>query len=201
MSLQPDHALIAEWIRPGSRVLDLGCGDGTLLAYLQQQQRVQGHGLEIDPDNIVKCIATGVQAIHYDLDAGLSCFGDASFDYVVMTQTLQAVHFPQRLLAEMLRVGEEGIVTFANLGHWRCRLQLGLGGHMPTIAALPHPWYRNPYIRPCSVDDFERLCRDMAIEVLERSSVDHAHRRGLGMRTFPNLLGELAIYRLRRSPA
>lgn len=119
MKLREEQALIADWIRPGSRVLDLGCGDGSLLAQLKRERNCASYGIEIDRENIVQCIASGVNVIQSDLDRGLSDFDDDSFDYVLMTQTLQAVHYPNRLLREMLRVGREGIVTFPNFGHWR----------------------------------------------------------------------------------
>ena len=127
MKLREEQMLIADWIRPGSRVLDLGCGDGSLLARLKDERDCTGYGIEIDRENIVQCIGSGVNVIQSDLDRGLSDFDDDSFDYVVMTQTLQAVHYPNRLLREMLRVGREGIVTFPNFGHWRCRLQVLAG--------------------------------------------------------------------------
>ena len=124
--MRPELELISEWIRPGTRVLDLGCGDGALLAYLHERRQVSGYGLEIDSANIVKCIRAGVNVIHADLEAGLEDFGDSSFDYVIMTQTLQAVRHTERLLDEMLRVGRQGIVTFPNFGFWRGRLQVAL---------------------------------------------------------------------------
>ena len=124
MSLREEQALIAGWIRDGSRVLDLGCGDGTLLAHLQTGGGVTGYGIEIDPENILRCLERGVNVIQSDLNRGLSDFDDDSFDYVVMTQTLQAMRFPNLVLREMLRVGREAIVTFPNFGHWRCRLQV-----------------------------------------------------------------------------
>ncbi len=198
MSLRPDLEIIAEWITPGSRVLDLGCGDGTLLSHLQTIRRVTGYGLEIDADNVVSCVRAGLNVIQTDLDAGLSDFDANSFEFVVMTQTLQAVHFPAWLLDEMLRVGEHGIVTFPNFGHWRCRLQLALRGRMPVTRALAHQWYDTPNIHLCTFNDFETLCRKKDIEILERTVVDHAHRSSLGMRLLPNLLGEVAIYRFCR---
>lgn len=202
MHLRPDHALIAKWIRPGARVLDLGCGDGTLLAHLQATRRVSGYGLEIDPDNVAHCIGAGVQVIQYDLDAGLSAFGDEDFDYVIMTQTLQAVHHPHRLLGEMLRVGREGIVTFPNLGHWRCRMRLW-AGRAPRVrsAGALQPWYASDSIHPCTVRDFEHLCARDRLRILQRTTVDRTHRARAGMRILPNLLGEIAIYRLQRSMA
>ena len=197
-SLRPDQALIAEWIAPSSRFLDLGCGDGALLASLQNTRNVTGYGLEIDEDNIVKCIAVGVNVIQTDLDAGLSEFDENSFDYVLMTDTLQAVHFPDKLINEMLRVGREGIITFTNIGHWICRLQLAIKGKMPISRSLPDQWYETPNIHLCSIADFEELCRSLDVEILQRATVDHAHRSNLGMRLLPNLLGEIALYRFRR---
>lgn len=194
--LRPDLAIISEWIKPGSRVLDLGCGDGTLLEYLKRERDVDGYGLEIDPDNIVACVGRGVNVIQSDLDAGLSdYFDDNSFDYVVMTQTLQAMYYPSRLLSEMLRVGREGIVTFPNFGHWKSRAQIALGGHMPISRALPNQWYDTPNIHLCTLKDFEQLCHYLDIQVLQRSVVDTAHRSSIGMRLLPNLLGEIALYR------
>lgn len=197
--LRPDLAIISEWIEPGSRVLDLGCGDGKLLDYLSRERDVDGYGLEIDPDNIVSCIQRGVSVIQSDLDAGLSdYFDDNSFDYVVMTQTIQAVHYPSRMLSEMLRVGREGIVTFPNFGHWSSRLQLALGGHMPQSRALPNEWYDTPNIHLCTLKDFEALCHRLEIDILQRNVVDTAHRSNIGMKLLPNLLGEIALYRFRR---
>ncbi|GAB4350412.1 MAG: methionine biosynthesis protein MetW [Immundisolibacter sp.] len=199
--LRIDHALIAQWIRPGSRVLDLGCGDGGLLAYLQAERAVTGYGVEIEIDRVVRCIERGVSVIQGDLDAGLADFDTGSFDYVIMSLTLQAVYFPARLLAEMLRVGREGIVAFPNFGHISCRLQLAFGGHMPVSAALPETWYETDNIRLCTIRDFERLCHTLGIRILQRTAVDHQHRRSLGARLLPNLLGEMALYRFERKPA
>lgn len=195
--LRSDLALISRWIRHGSRVLDLGCGDGSLLVYLRDHRGVSGYGLEIDDYHIVQCMAAGVNVIQTDLDAGLHEFGTGQFDYVIMTETLQAVRFPDRLLHEMLRIGREGIVTFPNFGHWKPRLHLALRGVMPVTRALPHQWYSTPNIHLCTLRDFERLCDASGIEVLQRAVVDIEHQEMPLMRVFPNLLGELAIYRLR----
>ncbi len=197
--LRPDLAIISEWIKPGSRVLDLGCGDGTLLAHLKTGRDVDGYGLEIAPGNVVSCINKGINVIQTDLDAGINDFFDEnSFDYVVMTQTLQAMNYPQQLLKEMLRVGREGIVTFPNFGHWRARVQLALRGYMPVSTALPNAWYNTPNIHLCTLKDFEALCAQLGIRILQRSVVDHAHRYRLGGKLLPNLLGEIAIYRFIR---
>jgi len=198
--LRPDLAILSEWIEPGSRVLDLGCGDGTLLDYLKHERNVDGYGLEIDPDNIVACIKRGVSVIQSDLDAGLTdYFDDNSFDYVVMTQTLQAMHYPSRLLREMLRVGRQGIVTFPNFGHWQSRIQLALSGHMPISRALPNQWYDTPNIHLCTLKDFEQLCSELDIEILQRNVVDTSHRSNIAMTLFPNLLGEIALYRFQHN--
>ena len=196
-TLRPEHRIIADWITAGSRILDLGCGDGTLLAHLRDNRQVSGYGLEIDQAKIVQAIAKDVNVIQTDLNAGLTEFESNSFDYVVMSQTLQAVNYPDRLLEEMLRVGREGIITFPNFGHWSCRLQL-LMGHMPVTPSLPNTWYNTPNIHLCTLRDFEALCADKAFHILERTVVDRAHRTSLPMRLLPNLMGEVALYRFQR---
>lgn len=195
--MRTDLAIISNWIDPGSRVLDLGCGDGALLAHLQRERQVRGYGLEIDPEKILACIQAGVSAIHMDLEDGLRDFADQSFDYVIVTQTLQVVQHTEGLLEEVLRVGREGIVSFPNFGHWRCRLQLGLGGAMPVSQALPHAWYNTPNIHLFTIQDFEALCQRKSVEVRQRAVVDSAHRSSPQLRLMPNLLAELALYRLR----
>ncbi|MCL4315367.1 MAG: methionine biosynthesis protein MetW [Gammaproteobacteria bacterium] len=198
MALRPDLEIISEWIAPQSRVLDLGCGDGALLSYLNATREVTGYGLELDQDKILKCVEARVNVIQSDLDAGLADFFDAdSFDYVILSLTLQAVRYPERLLDEMLHVGSEGIVSFPNFGHWRNRLQIALGGHMPVSRNLPNDWYNTPNIHLCTLKDFENLCAKKGIVILQRTVVDQAHRTSLGMKLLPNLLSEIALYRFR----
>ena len=189
---------ISEWVQHNSRVLDLGCGDGALLAYLRDRRGVTGYGIENDIDKIISCIDAGVNVIHTDLETGLADFQNRAFDYVLMTQTLQAVHHTERLLDEMLRVGREGIVTFPNFGYWKCRLDLAANGRMPVVKTLPYEWYNTPNVHLFTIQDFERLCRDKNIKILQRIVVNHSHHSHLGLRLFPNLLGELALYRLSR---
>jgi len=195
--LRPDLALISEWIEPGARILDLGCGDGALLAHLARSRNVRGYGLEIDPDNIAKCLAAGVNVIEADVDDGLRDFRDGSFDYVVMTQALQAMQHPDRVIAEILRVGRTGIVTFPNFGHWRVRLALARG-RMPTTPALPEEWYSTANIHLCTVADFEDLCRERHWHVRRRSLMDHSRRDDAVLRLMPNLLSEVALYQLHK---
>nr|VFK31266.1 MAG: methionine biosynthesis protein MetW [Candidatus Kentron sp. MB]VFK34784.1 MAG: methionine biosynthesis protein MetW [Candidatus Kentron sp. MB]VFK76946.1 MAG: methionine biosynthesis protein MetW [Candidatus Kentron sp. MB] len=199
MSLRNDLAIISQWIVPSSRVLDLGCGDGALLIHLRDNFSVTGYGLEIDNQHITRCVSAGLNVIQSNLDEGLSDFESNAFDYVIMTQTLQAVRSPEWLVLEMLRVGREGIVTFPNFGHWSARMQVALQGKMPVSKTLPCPWYDTPNIHLCTVKDFEQLCKENGIHILQRAVVDVGHKENLFMQLFPNLLGEIAIYRLCKS--
>ena len=201
-SLRPDLELICEWIKPDTRILDLGCGDGALLSHLHKTRNVSGYGLEIDPKNIVQCVSKNVDVIQTNLDKGITEFFDEnSFDYVVMTQTLQAIQHPEELLNEMMRIGKEGIVTFPNMAYWKNRMQLALGGHMPVTRTLPNSWHDTPNIHLCSLLDFERLCKQNSINIIQRAMVDHAHQYSVRSKLFPNLLGEIAIYRFSKSSA
>jgi methionine biosynthesis protein MetW len=199
--MRADLAIIAEWIKPGASILDMGCGDGTLLKFLRDHREARGIGLEIDPHKIESCILDDISVIQADLNDGLKqYFADNSFDYVVMSQTLQAMNRPDILVEEMLRVGKQGIITFPNMAYWKGRLQLGIGGFMPVTKSLPNHWFDTPNIHLCTVRDFEALCREKGINILERTVVDHTHSKStLLMRLFPNLFGEIAIYRFCRN--
>lgn len=192
---RPDLKLISEWVEPGARLLDLGCGDGALLAYLAEHKAVRGYGLEIDADNVAACIGRGVNVIQADLDKGLSDFGDAAFDFVVMTQALQALQRPDVAVEEMLRVGKTVIVTFPNFGHWRVRLAL-LRGQMPVTASLPERWFDTPNIHLCTVKDFEALCAARHWKITDRALLSHAHEGGWLSRLLPNLFAEVALFEL-----
>ena len=194
--MRADLDIIQDWIPTGSRVLDLGCGDGELLAWLRDHKQVSGYGLEIDADNIAQCLQKGINVIEQDLDQGLSNFASNSFDVVVMTQALQAVQYPDKLLEEMLRIGRQCIITFPNFGHWRCRWDLMHKGQMPVSEFLPYTWYNTPNIHFCTFLDFEALCHQRQVRVLDRLAVDRLHRHNWVSRIWPNLFGEIGIYRV-----
>ncbi|MBT7332826.1 MAG: methionine biosynthesis protein MetW [Gammaproteobacteria bacterium] len=200
MTLRADLALIADLINPHARVLDLGCGEGALLAHLQKHKEVNGYGLDVDPANIRICLEKGVNVIEQNLDEGLTNFKTNSFNMVVMTETLQSVRAPERLLSEMLRVGEECIITFPNFGHWRCRFQLAMLGRMPVAKHIPHAWFDTPNIHMCTFRDFENLCRDLNYPIIERRVVNYRNLASPLGSLLPNLLGSVAFYRLGRMP-
>lgn len=186
---RPDFAAIAEWIKVGSSVLDLGCGDGALLRYLTQTRGTTGYGVEIDDSGVLACVKNGVSVVQSDLERGLSGFEDGSFDYVVLSQTLQAMRNSEIIVREMLRVGREGIVTFPNFGYWKNRLEV-LRGRMPISENLPYEWFNTPNVRLCTVADFERFCSERHIRIVERKVLTH----GKPVTVMPNLLGALAVY-------
>jgi len=190
LAARPDFAAIAQWVNPGARVLDLGCGDGSLLRYLWQARQAPGYGVEIDDHRVLACVANDVNVLQVDLDSGLSLFGDASFDCVVLSQTLQAMRHQETILREMLRVGREVIVSFPNFGHWSSRLQVALG-RMPVSATLPYEWYETPNLHHCTITDFEDLCRKIGVRIRERLVL----HEGKPVSVMPNLLGSLAVYR------
>ena len=191
---RPDHAIIARWIGANARVLDLGCGDGRLLAHLARARGATGYGVEIGDDGVLASIDAGINVIQRDLEGGLAGFDDASFDCVILSQTLQAMRRIEAIVDEMLRVGREAVVSFPNFGHWSHRLQI-LRGRMPVSRALPYQWFDTPNIHLCTVADFDAFLAERGCRVIERKVLANG-----GESTFaPNLFGELAIYRFRRA--
>jgi methionine biosynthesis protein MetW len=184
-----DFAAIAGWIHMGSSVLDLGCGDGSLLKYLRETRRVTGYGVEIDDGGVLACVKNGVNVIQSDLEHELSEFANGSFDYVILSQTLQAVRHSERIVREMLRVGREGIVTFPNFGYWKNRLHVA-AGRMPVSENLPYQWFDTPNIHLCTIEDFERFCANRGVKILERKVLTNDEP----VSWWPNLLGALAVY-------
>lgn len=188
-----DFQIISNWIQPNAKVLDLGCGDGNLLKYLQNARQVRGYGVELTDSNVLACVQNGVNVIQRDLEAGLAEFASDTFDYVVLSQTLQAMHHTEAILREMLRVGREGIVTFPNFGYWKNRMQV-LRGNMPVSPDIPYQWYNTPNVHLCTMHDFETLCDQLGIRIRERI-VMTAGKRVSFLR---NLTGSLAVYRFER---
>jgi methionine biosynthesis protein MetW len=183
---------ILRWVGSGARVLDLGCGDGSLLNKLWEAKQAPGYGVEIDDAHVVQCLKNDVNVLQMDLEDGLATFGDRSFDYVILSETLQAIHNQEPLLKEMLRVGREAIVSFPNFGYWRARIQIAFAGHMPVSKELPYQWYDTPNVHHCTLVDFEALCDKLGCRILERVVLTE----GAQVQMLPNLLGALAIYRV-----
>lgn len=196
--MRPDLDYIERWVTNGNHVLDLGCGDGSLLALLRQRKQVTGYGMEIDTQNILACVRQGVDVIHQDLNEGLDDIDDQSFDTVIMTQSLQQTHKPDRIVEDMLRIGKQAIVTFPNFGHWTVRSYLSIHGRMPVSENLPYTWYDTPNIHFFTFRDFEVLCRERNIKILERTVVDRNHQANWKINLMPNLLGEIALYHITR---
>ena len=185
--------LLRKAVGTGARVLDLGCGDGSLLAYLARERGVTGYGIEIGNPGVLASVHNGINVLQSDLESGLAGFADASFDCVILSQTLQAMHRTEAIVAEMLRVGRDAIVTFPNFGHWTHRLQIVLG-RMPVSTALPYQWYDTPNIHLCTVADFDAFLAERGYAVENRVVLSG----GAPVSVLPNLRGELAIYRFRR---
>lgn len=195
--IRRDLLLIAEMVAPQSRLLDVGCGDGSLLEYLAREKQVDGRGIEIRQSGVNACVARGLSVIQGDADSDLPDYPDAAFDYVVLSLTLQATRNPRKVLHEMLRIGRRAIVSFPNFAYWRVRLQLLLGGRMPMTAALDDPWYETQNIHLCTIKDFDELCARDGIAVEQRIAVDGTGKR-LSDNAPANWLGAQAVYLLHR---
>lgn len=191
-----DLKVIEPWVKPCSRILDLGCGDGSLLESLKNNRQVTGYGLENDPKQIQTCLTRGINVIEKSLDRELSDFDDKSFDTVIMAFALQAMQYPDVILDEMLRVGKECIVTFPNFGNLQSRMSLLLKGKMPVTKNLPYSWYDTPNIHFCTVADFETLCHEKGYRILNKEMISVGHINHLLKDAWPNLFAETAVYHL-----
>ncbi|MBS0369290.1 MAG: methionine biosynthesis protein MetW [Proteobacteria bacterium] len=189
-----DYDVISNWIEPGERILDLGCGDGSLLRYLKERRQVRGYGVENDPERVLACARNGINVIQIDLEQGLAGFDDGFFDHVIMSLSLQAMRNTQGILKEMLRVGHEAVVSFPNFAYWRHR-QAILNGHMPVSKNLPYQWYDTPNVRFFTIADFETLCEQEGIAIHERLAFDEDKV----IVEEPNFLASVALYRLGRN--
>ena len=195
-----DLLLIAEMVSAGARVLDVGCGDGTLLRMLSEKRGVDGRGIELSQAGVNSCVAQGLSVIQGDADTDLVHYPDLAFDFAILSQTLQATYSPRHVLEQLLRIGKRAVVSFPNFGHWRVRGQLLFGGQMPLTDNLPDHWYDTPNIHLCTIKDFRGLCKDVGARV-ERAVALNAYGRKLGvsMPAFAqNLFGEQAVFLLSR---
>ncbi|MGD0766190.1 MAG: methionine biosynthesis protein MetW [Dehalococcoidia bacterium] len=196
LHLAPEHRLIVDLVEEGSRVLDLGCGEGDLLKALVDLKNVRGEGIELSEECIQACVAKGLRSVqHGNLDEGLATYADKSMDYVILTNTLQVLHQPLLLLREMARVGKKCIVVFPNFGHWSIRLQLAFKGRMPRTGRLPFDWYDTPNIHLTTIADFRDLCQNVPLRVVKEFALRSAKHGECRTTTFfPNLLAESALY-------
>ncbi|MGH7046188.1 MAG: methionine biosynthesis protein MetW [Stellaceae bacterium] len=194
--LRQDLQLIAEMIEPGARVLDIGCGDGALLAYLVRHKRVDGRGIELSQSGVNACVGHGLSVIQGDADRDLDAYPAAAFDVVVLSQTLQATRQPRRVIEALVRIGRRAIVSFPNFGFWRIRLHLMLRGRMPMSHLLAHPWYETPNIHLCTIRDFTALCDELGV-IVERSATLDRNGRPYALDphgSLANLLAEQSVF-------
>jgi methionine biosynthesis protein MetW len=190
LETRPDFKIIAEIIQPGTRVLDLGCGEGLLLAWLATNKKVLARGVEIEAQNVRKAIARGVSAYQGDIDEGLADYPDKAFDYVILSQTLQETRAPLRVLTEMLRVGRKAIISFPNFGHWTVRSAMVFSGQAPKTDLFPYDWYNSPNIHFLSINDFEDLCRKNGFPIERRYFLSGSNK----VSWLPNLRGQTAVF-------
>jgi methionine biosynthesis protein MetW len=191
--LRPDLAVIAQHVAPASSVLDVGCGDGSLMLALRGERGCDARGLEIDPANVAACVAAGLSVIQGDADRDLAFYPDGAVDYAILSQTLQTTMRPKQVLEELLRIGRKAFVSFPNFAHWKVRLSLLLGGRMPVTKQLPIAWYETPNIHFSSIDDFRALVREMDVKVEDAWFLSGNRRRSAAA---ANLRAEHAIFLL-----
>lgn len=194
-----DLLLIAEMVKPGSRVLDIGCGDGVLLRILAEKHGVDGRGIELSQAGVNSCVAQGLSVIQGDADTDLAYYPDLAFDYAILSQTIQATYSPRHVLEQLLRIGKRAVVSFPNFGHWRVRTQLMFGGHMPRTDNLPEQWYETPNIHFCTIKDFIALCDEIGAKVERAIALNAYGTKLVAMPLFAqNLFGEQAVFLLSR---
>lgn len=191
---RPDYRLILEWIKEKSKVLDLGCGDGTLLSLLMEDRKCYGAGIEIDEKAIYNCVAKGVSVSHSDIDSGLSDYSSQRFDYVILNESLQQVLHPKKVILEALRVGKKVIVGIPNFCHIRARLQIFFEGRVPVTKELPHQWYDTPNLRFLSLKDFRHFCKENGIKILKEQGITSGQKIFL----WPNLFANVGMYLLQK---
>lgn len=191
-----DLAIIASWIRPGSKVLDLGCGEGDLLYYLKETRQVSGAGIEKCEAKAARCIERGLSVLQGDINEEILDYPDQSFDYVILSRTLQQVYEPAALIRSLLRVGKRGIVSFPNFSYWRVRLQLLGSGYAPVTSQLPYEWYDTPNIRVITLKDFRKFAKDVDFEIFEAAAInsDYSNNGGRVIRFLPNLRATYGIF-------
>jgi methionine biosynthesis protein MetW len=191
MSLRPDLAAVADAVPAGARVLDIGCGDGALLAYLRDSKGVDARGIDVSSANVASAVARGLSVVQGDADADLGDYPDSAFDMVILSDALQAMRSPATVLGELVRIGQRAIVSFPNFGHWRVRASLALGGRMPVTKSLPVSWHETPNIHFCTIDDFRALASELGLRVESAAFLSGGMRRGEGL---ANLLAEQAVF-------
>ena len=191
-----DLQVIASWIEPGSRVIDLGCGKGELLKYLINHKNVTGNGIEHNESRVALCIENGLSVLQGDINEEVLDYPDNTFDYVILSQTLQQVYEPDTMIRSMLRIGRKGIVSFPNFSHWRCRLQLLSSGFVPVTRQLPYEWYNTPNIRVITIKDFRKFIYEVGFNVFKEVAINtqSEDRYGKAITIFPNLRATYGIY-------
>ncbi len=192
-----DQQIIASWIEPGSRVLGLGCGEGDLLCFLKKNKHVEETGIEIEETRVEKCIEKGISVLQGDINEEILDYPDNSFDYVILSQTLQQVYEPSQLITSMLRIGKKGIVSFPNFCHWKIRLQLLMTGYVPVTKELPYEWYDTPNIRVLSIRNFRNFSKDVGFHILKEAAISvRDNRKGRLVTLFPNLFASYGVFQI-----